>query len=133
MPARSCCDYAVIRVVPRVEREEFINVGVILFCRTRRFLAAEVEVDEARLAALWPGLNLAEVREELAAIPVVCAGGAAAGPIGELGQAERWHWLVSPRSTVIQTSPAHAVISDDPPATLARLMRAMVRRESAPE
>ena len=133
MPARSCCDYAVIRVVPRVEREEFINVGIILFCRTRRFLAARVEVDEARLAALWPGLNLAEVREELAAIPLVCVGGEAAGPIGELSQAERWHWLVSPRSTVIQTSPAHAVISDDPPATLARLMRTMVLPAAAPE
>ena len=133
MPARSCCDYAVIRVVPRVEREEFINVGVILFCRPRRFLAAEVAVDEARLAALWPALNLAEVREELEAIPVVCRGGAAAGPIGELSQAERWHWLVSPRSTVIQTSPAHAVISDDPPATLARLMRTMVLPHAAQE
>lgn len=133
MRARSCCDYAVIRVVPRVEREEFVNVGVILFCRTRRFLAAEVEVDEARLTALWPGLNLAEVREELAAIPVVCAGGEVAGPIGKLTQAERWHWLVSPRSTVIQTSPAHAVISDDPPATMARLMQTMVRREKSPE
>ncbi len=125
MPAACSFDYAVIRVVPDVTREEFVNAGVILFCRTRRFLAAQIELDAARLAALAPQLDLDLVRQHLALIPAICAG---EGPIGGLGQAEAFHWLVAPHSTTIQCSPVHSGITDDPAGTLARLMDAHVRR-----
>src|SRR5262245_26568732 len=97
-------DYAIIRVVPRVEREEFINVGVIVSCPARKFLEARIELDEERLKALAPTLDLDSIRIHLAAIPAICAGGEQAGPIGKLSQRERFHWLVAPRSTIIQTS-----------------------------
>jgi hypothetical protein len=114
----------VIRVVPRVEREEFINAGVILFCRPARYLAAKVELDCARLLALAPGCNVAAVEEQLALIPRMCAG---EGPVGALGLAETYHWLVAPHSTVIQCSPVHSGVTDDLPGTLERLMDVMVR------
>jgi hypothetical protein len=120
------CDYAVVRVVPRVEREEFINVGVILFCRTNRFLNALIHLDRARLDALAPGLDMDLLQEQLDLIPRVATGGRQAGPIGELTQAERFHWLVSPRSTMIQVSPVHCMLSTDPAATLDHLLRVMV-------
>jgi hypothetical protein len=119
-------DYAVVRVVPRVEREEFINAGAILFCRTRNFLGARIELDRRRLLILYPGLDLLEVERHLALIPLICAGGAAAGPIGQLPLAERFHWLVSPRSTIIQTSPVHTGLSTDPEAALNHLLERMV-------
>jgi len=125
VPAACSFDYAVIRVVPDVTREEFVNAGVILFCRTRRFLAAQIELDAACLAALAPQLDLDLVRQHLALIPAICAG---EGPIGRMGQAEAFHWLVAPHSTTIQCSPVHSGITDDPAATLARLMDAHVRR-----
>lgn len=122
MPApRSLFEYAVIRVVPRVDREEFINAGVIVFCLDRGFLEARVVFNEPRLEALWPGLDRESVREHLEAIPRICAGSPDAGPIAALSQRERFHWLVSPRSTVIQVSPAHAGMCDDPVAALDRL------------
>jgi hypothetical protein len=127
MPALHLYNYAVIRVVPRVEREEFVNAGVILFCRTRRFLCAKVELNRERLLALAPDVDLAQVERHLATIPLICKGGEAAGPIGHLTQAERFRWLVSPRSTIIQPSPVHPGLSDDPAATLERLMDKMVR------
>lgn len=127
MLARSSFDYAIVRVVPRVEREEFINAGVILFCRTRRFLGARVELDTARLATLAPDLDPAEVKEHLDSIPRVCAGGAAAGPIGRLSLPERFHWLVAPRSTMIQPSAVHSGLCADPAAMLEHLMQTMVR------
>lgn len=127
MPTRSSFDYAIIRVVPRVERGEFVNAGVILFCRTRRFLAAQVELDEARLLALAPDCDLPAVQQQLATIPLICAGGPESGPIGALPLAERFHWLVAPRSTVIQTSPVHSGICTDPAAALERLVATMVR------
>lgn len=127
MPTPSSFDYAIVRVVPRVEREEFINVGVVLFCRTRRYLAARIDLDEQRLRALMPDIDLDEVRRHLAVIPRVCAGGPDAGPIGRLSQSERFHWLVSPRSTVIQTSPVHSGLCRDPEAALDHLMATMVR------
>src|SRR3712207_1254385 len=114
MPAHSSFDYAIVRVVPRVEREEFINAGVILFCRTLRFLDARVELDTARLAALAPELDPALVQSQLDVIPLVCRGGRNAGPIGRLPQAERFHWLVAPRSALIQTSPVHSGLCLDP-------------------
>ena len=126
MPAHSSFDYAIVRVVPRVERGECINAGVILFCLTQRFLAAKVELDERRLLALAPDVDLELVRGHLEAIPRICAGGRAAGPIGQLPQKERWHWLVAPRSTIIQTSPVHSGLCEDPAQALEHLMDRMV-------
>lgn len=127
MPAHSSFDYAIVRVVPRVERGECINAGVILFCLTKRFLAAKVELDERRLLALAPDVDLELVRGHLEAIPRICAGGRPAGPIGQLPQKERWHWLVAPRSTIIQTSPVHSGLCEDPAQALEHLMDRMVR------
>ncbi len=123
MPEPSSFDYAVVRVVPRVERGEFINAGVIVFCLEQRFLAARVEVDEARLRALWPEVDVELVRKHLEAIPKIAAGDTSAGPIARLSQRERFHWLVSPRSTMIQVSPAHSGLCGEPGETLAELSR----------
>ena len=131
MHDRDTYDYAVIRVVPRVEREEFVNVGVVLSCPPRGFLEARIAVDPARVAALDPALDLETLRPHLAAIPVICAGGAAAGAIGQLSQRERFHWLTAPRSTVIQFSPVHTGRCTDPHAALAHLMETMVLARSA--
>ncbi|MBA3533127.1 MAG: DUF3037 domain-containing protein [Ardenticatenales bacterium] len=127
MPAPNSFDYAVIRIVPRVERGEFINAGVILFCRTKRFLAARVELDRARLATMAPDCDPDEVQRHLDIIPLIGTGGKDAGAIGALPVAERFHWLVAPRSTMIQTSPVHSGICTDPNAALERLMETMVR------
>src|SRR5262245_38764948 len=126
MPAHDVFEYAIIRIVPRVEREEFINAGVVLFCRTRRFLDARIALDTQRLAVLAPDLDMASVQEELDHIPIVCAGGEAAGPIGLLPQAERFRWLVAPRSTIVQPSPVHCGLCDDPQAELDQLVETMV-------
>lgn len=128
MPARCSFDYALIRVVPRVEREEFINAGVILYCLTRRFLEARVELDERRLLALAPDADVELVRSHLEAIPRLCAGGKGAGPIGQLPQKERFHWLVAPKSTIIQTGPVHTGLCHEPESALEHLLRTMVRR-----
>jgi Protein of unknown function (DUF3037) len=120
-------DYAVIRVVPRVEREEFVNVGVIVSCPARGFLEARIELDERRLMALDSTLDVASVRTYLATIPAICRGGEQAGPIGRLSQRERFHWLVAPRSTVIQTSPVHTGYCKNPTAVLEHLLDTMVR------
>ncbi len=106
-------DYAIVRVVPRVERQEFINAGVIAFSLEKRFLAARIRLDDERLKALWPDVDIALVRDHLAAIERVCAGDSAAGPIAALSQRERFHWLVSARSTIIQTSPVHSGLCDN--------------------
>lgn len=119
-------DYAILRVLPRVERGEFLNAGVILFCRTKRFLAAQVALDRERLAALAPpGFRVEKVEAALATIPAICAG---EGPIGSLPQADRFHWIVSPHSTVVQASPVHCGRCVDPNAALEHLMNVMVRR-----
>jgi len=115
VPVPSSFDYAVVRVVPRVERGEFINAGVVVFCLERRFLEARVVVDEPRLKALWPEIDVELVRRHLEAIPKVAAGDVAAGPIAKLSQRERFHWLVSPRSTIIQVSPVHTGLCDEEP------------------
>ncbi|WP_394850356.1 DUF3037 domain-containing protein [Pendulispora brunnea] len=112
-------DYAIVRVVPRVEREEFINAGVIVFCDARDYLAAGIALDEARLLALFRAVDLDLVRQHLAAIPLVCEG---KGPIGQLPLRERWHWLTAPRSTILQVSPPHTGLTDAPEEALARLM-----------
>ena len=127
MPDQPTYDYAVIRVVPRVEREEFVNVGVILSCPARRFLEARIEVDEQRLRALDSSLDVDSIRAHLATIPAICAGGEEAGPIGRLSQRERFHWLVAPRSTVIQTSSPHTGCCEEPAEVLERLVERMVR------
>ena len=126
MPALNSYDYAIVRVVPCVERGEYINAGVILFCRTRRFLDALVYLDVQRRTTLYTAVDLDMVQRHLDIIPLVCAGSAEAGAIGQLSQSERFHWLVSPRSTIIQTSPAHSGLSTDPAATLEHLLKTMV-------
>lgn len=120
-------DYAIVRVVPKVERAEFINVGVIVSCPGRDLLLAKIEVDEQRLLSLDPTLDIASVQTHLAAIPTICAGGEQAGPIGRLSQRERFYWLVAPRSTIIQISPVHGGRTDDPAAALERLVETLVR------
>jgi hypothetical protein len=124
-------DYAVVRVVPRVERGEFVNAGVILFCSTRAFLDSRIELPCERLTALAPSLDLALVESHLQVIPLVCRGGREAGPIGELAQRARFHWLVAPRSTVIQMSPVHSGVHHDPEAALESLMEKLVRVPAA--
>jgi hypothetical protein len=121
-------DYAIIRVVPRVERGEFINVGVILSCPPRDFLEARIELDLPTLQVLAPSLDVDAMRANLDMIPLVCRGGTEAGAIGELPQRSRFHWLVSPRSTIIQLSPVHTGRTHDPAAALERLLDTMVRR-----
>lgn len=120
-------DYAVIRVVPRVDREEFVNAGVILACQDASFLDARVELDPARLRALDPAADLAMIAEHLAAIPAICAGGKRAGPLGALSRRERFDWLTAPRSALIQTSSVHTGRCADPAAALDALMQKMVR------
>jgi hypothetical protein len=124
-------DYSIVRVVPKVERAEFVNVGVIVSCPARELLLARIEVDERRLMSLDPTLDLDSVRTHLAAIPVICAGGEQAGPIGRLSQRERFHWLVAPRSTIIQMSPTHAGSACDLEAVVERLLQTMVRPPGA--
>jgi len=127
LPPPSTYDYAVVRVVPRVERGEFVNAGIVLACASRGFLKARIELDEHRLLALDPAADVEAIRGALAAIPVVCAGGAAAGAIGRLSLRERFDWLVAPRSTSVQTSPVHSGRCDDLDATLEHLLARMVR------
>ena len=120
-------DYAVIRVVPRVDREEFVNVGVIVSCPAKDFLEARIELDESRLLAFDPTLDLEDIRAHLASIPRICAGGPDAGPIGQLSQRERFHWLTAPRSTIIQTSRVHPGRCTEPGPVSERLLERMVR------
>lgn len=120
-------DYALVRVVPSVVTGEFVNAGVVLFCRPRRFLAVHIALNERRLAAVAPpGFPVDDVAQHLALFTRICAG---EGPIGALPQFERFHWLVAPKSTIIQTSPVHSGRCSDPAATLARLAQEIVRNE----
>lgn len=128
MPATNSFDYAIVRVVPHVERQEFINVGVILFCRTLRFLAAKIELDKQRLAALSPQFDQEQVLAHLNLIPRICAGDPD-HPIGRLAPAERFHWLITPRSTCIQISDVHTGLCDDPAVALEHLLNSMVRQD----
>ena len=126
MPDKFRYDYAVIRVVPKVDRGEFINAGVIVSCPELSFLEARIKLNEARLLALDPNVDLDLVRKHLASIPTICRGGDGAGSIGQLPQRQRFHWLVAPRSTVIQTSPVHTGRCGDPAAALEHLVATMV-------
>jgi hypothetical protein len=124
-------DYSIVRVVPRVDRGERINVGVILSCSEMNFLEARIELDEAALRALDPAVDIAAVRANLDTIPAVCRGGPEAGPIGELPPRGRFRWLVAPRSTIIQPSAVHTGRTSDPAASLEHLMGRVVRRPRA--
>jgi hypothetical protein len=127
-PPQSSFEYAVIRVVPRVEREEFINAGVLVYCLSRGFLAARVQLDEGRLGALCPEADTAAVRTHLEAIPLICSGDpAAGGPIAALPLRERFQWLVAPRSTMIQVSAVHTGLCDSPETVLERLFEGLVK------
>ena len=127
MPVQSTFDYAVVRVVPRVDREEFVNAGVIVYCRARDFLAARVALDPARLTALFPGVDAPAVMAHLDSLVRVAAGDPEAGPIARLPPAERFHWLVAPRSAALQVSPVHAGLCEDPEVATERLLDRMVR------
>jgi len=118
--------YAVIRIVPHEARGEFINAGVILFCAAQNFLDARLAFDAHRLCALAPQVDVAQAEKHLAAIPKICAGGGDAGALGELSRAERFRWLTAPRNTLIQTSPAHSGITENPQATLNHLVETLV-------
>ena len=131
MPAHSSYDYAVIRLVPSVERGECINVGVILFCRTRRFLGTLFQLDPQRVLALAPDIDLAAVREHLDTFTLISAGDRAGGQLSQLSQSERFHWLVAPRSIIIQVSPVHSGLCNDPQAALQHLLKTMVPASSA--
>ena len=124
---RSPYQYAIIRVVPRVERGECLNAGVVLLCRSKSYIGARTELHEGRLAALAPGTDPASVRPHLLAIERVARGDPDGGPMARLSVAERFHWLVSPASTIIQPSAVHTGLTDDPAAELEHLFETLVR------
>lgn len=119
-------EYAIIRVVPRVEREEFLNVGVILYCPGKKFLQCLFTLDEERLKAFSNHLDTEELREHLCALQEICHGGANSGPIGKLDAASRFRWLTATRSTIVQSSKVHPGLCDDPGDTLTRLHEKLV-------
>ena len=123
----SLFEYALLRVVPRVERGEYINAGVVLYCQDAKFLDARIHLDPERLHALDPNLDPETVRAHLEAARRVCAGGAEAGAVGLLPPGQRFGWLVAPRSTVVQPSPVHTGFSDDPEKAIEHLLQVMVR------
>jgi hypothetical protein len=122
-------EYAVIRVVPKVEREEFMNVGVILYCQSLSFLDALFSLNEERLFALSPGLEMDEIKKHLSAFCNICKGGPEAGPIGKLDMGSRFRWLTATRSTVLQCSKVHPGLSSDPVLTLKNLHKRLVLGE----
>jgi hypothetical protein len=128
VPAREDFQYAIVRVVPHVERGECLNAGVILFCRRLGFLAARTELDVAALAAIAPDCDPGEVRPHLQALEHIAAGDAAGGPIAALEQSERFHWLTAPASTIVQPSAVHTGLTADPAAELEHLFAQLVQR-----
>jgi hypothetical protein len=127
MPAQNSFDYVIVRIVPHEERGEFINVGVMLYCRALGFLETRIAFDEKRLTALDSDADVAMVRRYLDAIPLICAGDPTAGPISKLSQGERFFWLAAPRNTIVQTSPLHTGLCDDPAVALEHLLATMVK------
>jgi len=121
VPTPASFDYAILRVVPRVERQEFINAGVVVFCLEKRYLGARIRVDADRIKALWPDTDVELAKEHLEAVRRICEGDPAAGPIAMLSQRERFHWIISPRSTIIQPSPVHTGVCDETDGLLDRL------------
>ena len=128
MPGREPFQYAALRIVPRVERGEAVNAGVVLFCRPLRFLGARTQLDETLLRALAPDCDAAAVREALETIERIAAGDAAGGPLAGLPPSERFHWIVAPSSTIVQPGPVHTGLTDDPQGELAGLFGKLVER-----
>lgn len=126
MPTHCSYDYAVIRVVPDIERAEFLNAGIILFAKSHAALLCRIGLDERRLEMLAPEADAAAIRAHLRSIERVCAGGPHAGPHGHLSPSERFHWLTAPRSTVIQLSPVHSGLCEDPASEIDRLFARLV-------
>ena len=125
-PSRDPFSYAVLRVVPDIEREEFVNAGLLLFCRSRRFLRARTSLDVQRLDAIRPGVDAAAVRGQLELVERIAAGNVQSGPLSGMSESERFHWLTTPRSTAVQPGPVHGGMSDDPAATFEQLYRTLV-------
>lgn len=119
-------DYAALRLVPHVEREEFFNVGVILSCPAHKFLEARIFLDEGKLKCFAPDVNAETIRQYLEIIPKICAGSEGAGVIGKLTQRERFYWLTAQRSTIIQSSSVHTGFTAEPRKTLEHLFGKMV-------
>ena len=126
MQERTLYEYAVIRVLPRVDREEFINVGVIVYCQSLDFLRAECSINEDRLSSFAAGSDLTEVEEHLRSVCRICSGADGSGPIGKMSLGERFRWLTAPRSTVVQTSAVHTGFTNDPEETLRKLVQRLV-------
>jgi len=131
MPEKELFEYAVIRVVPRVEREEFLNVGVVVYCARQKFLQAIIEPGEDRLMAFCPQCDVAEIREYLHSFRKICEGGAGSGPIGALTVAERFRWLTAVRSTVVQCSKVHSGLTENLPETVKKLFLQLVSADRA--
>jgi hypothetical protein len=131
MPDGSQFQYAMLRVVPDVERGERLNAGIVLLCRPQRFLQARIHLDETLLLRMAPGADLGRIRAHLDLVPRLCAGDEDAGPLALLDQAERFHWIVSPSSTMVQPSAVHTGLTDDASATLEALVARLVDRETS--
>lgn len=127
MQEKHLFEYAIVRLVPCVEREEFVNVGVVVYCREKGFLRSAFELNEARVRAICSDVDIDEVKEHLRSFEQICTGGESAGPIGKLPAGERFRWLTAPRSTIVQTSPVHTGLSADVGSTLEALLAKMVR------
>ncbi|MGH2418422.1 MAG: DUF3037 domain-containing protein [Candidatus Limnocylindria bacterium] len=130
-PSRSAFSYAVLRVVPDIEREEFVNVGLVLFCRPRQFLRVRTTLDTARLAALKPDADLDGLREQLTLVERIAAGDVPSGPLAGMSESERFHWLTTPRSTAVQPGPIHGGMTEDPAATFDHLYASLVNGPAA--
>ncbi len=126
-PSRSSFSYAVVRVVPDIEREEFLNAGLILFCREKKYLRAGMSLDVDRLRALRADIDADAVRGQLDLVERIASGAVERGPLAGMSQSERFHWLTTPRSTVVQPGPIHGGMSEDPDATFDRLFGTLVR------
>ncbi len=127
-PLRSPFSYAVLRVVPDIEREEFLNAGLIMFDRSRRFLAVRTSLDVESLESLSGGCDVEAIRDQLRFVEAVASGEVTTGPFGAMSQSERFHWLTTPRSTLVQPGPLHAGTADDPAETFEHLYTVLVER-----
>ena len=128
MPSRSPFSYAVLRIVPDIEREEFMNAGLVLFCRSRRYLRARTSLDSDRLRALRPTADVDGLAAQLALIEHIASGDVASGPLAGMSQSERFHWLTTPRSTAVQPGPIHGGMAEDPDTTFEHLYSTLVDR-----
>ncbi|WP_369215592.1 DUF3037 domain-containing protein [Streptomyces flavofungini] len=127
MSDRDVFEYALVRVVPRVERGERFNAGVVVYCRAKSYVAARTHLDEAKLLALDPAADVAGIRAALGAVERICEGGAAAGQAARDDAGRRFRWLIAPRSTVVQPGPVHTGLTADPAAETDRLLGLLVR------